>query len=201
VASITAVPDAEAAPDTETAEQFTDQAMPYVGQLYGAALRMTGNPADAEDLVQETYAKAYAGFHGFEQGTNLRAWLYRIQANAYFTAYRSRRRRPQEVSVDSVESAAYGHAAERSAEDMALERLPDKVVRHALRELPDHMRVAVYLADAEGFRYAEIAEIMRVPIGTVMSRLHRGRARLRELLEDHARDLGLAGGVDSRSAA
>jgi RNA polymerase sigma-70 factor, ECF subfamily len=174
-----------------TAEQFTDQAMPYERQLYVAALRMTGNPNDAEDLVQETYAKAYAGFHRFRQGTNLRAWLYRIQANAYFTAYRARRRRPSEVSVDSIESTDPGVTAERSAEDVALDRLPDTVVREALKELPDQLRVAVYLADAEGFRYAEIAEIMRVPIGTIMSRLHRGRTRLRAVLADHARELGM----------
>ena len=174
-----------------TAEQFTDQVMPYERQLYVAALRMTGNQADAEDLVQETYAKAYAGFHRFEQGTNLRAWLYRIQANTYLTAYRSRRRRPPEVSMDSIEAAARDQAAERSAEDVALGRMPDRAVREALKQLPDHLRVPVYLADAEGFRYAEIAKVMRVPVGTVMSRLHRGRTRLRALLEDHARELGV----------
>ena len=159
---------------------FCEQALPYRHQLYAAALRMTGNPADAEDLVQETYAKAYAAFHRFEQGTNLRAWLFRIQANNYVSQYRTRRRRP-EVLVDSVETAvAVGPAVHRSAEEEALERLPDSDLRRALRRLPGPMRTAVYLADAEGYRYREIAEIMRVPVGTVMSRLHRARLRLRE---------------------
>jgi RNA polymerase sigma-70 factor (ECF subfamily) len=162
---------------------FCEQTLPYRPQLYAAALRMTGNPADAEDLVQETYAKAYAAFHRFQQGTNLRAWLFRIQANTFFSEYRTRRRRPAEIPVDSVETTATGRAAiHRSAEEEALERLPDSDVRRALLRLPAQMRTAVYLADAEGYPYREIAEIMSVPVGTVMSRLHRGRTRLREHL-------------------
>ncbi len=173
---------------------FCEQAWPYRRQLYTAALQMTGNPADAEDLVQETYAKAYAAYHRFEQGTNLRAWLFRIQSNTYISEYRARRRRPAEVPVDSVEvAAAVAVAVHRSAEEEALDRLPDSDLRRALQRLPVQMRLAVYLADAEGYRYREIAEIMSVPVGTVMSRLHRGRSRLREQLA------GLApGGPGSR---
>jgi RNA polymerase sigma-70 factor, ECF subfamily len=162
---------------------FCEQAWPYRRQLFAAALRMTGNPADAEDLVQETYAKAYAAFHRFEQGTNLRAWLFRIQANTYVSQYRARSRRPEEIPVDSMEvTAGRRPAVHRSAEEEALERMPDSDVRRALQRLPVQMRTAVYLADAEGYRYREIAEIMSVPVGTVMSRLHRGRSRLREQL-------------------
>lgn len=179
-------------------DTFTTEALPYLRQLHASALRLTGNPADAEDLVQETYAKAYAGFHRFEPGTNLRAWLFRIQANTYFSIYRARRRRPQEIPVDSVEVAAGGRiATARSAEEMALDRLPDSVVRRALESLPEPLRMAVYLADVEGFRYAEISEIMSIPIGTVMSRLHRGRSRLRARLSDHEGRLG-RGGTGSR---
>lgn len=175
-------------------DTFAAEALPYLRPLYTSALRLTGNPADAEDLVQETYTRAYAGFHRFQPGTNLRAWLFRIQANTYFSAYRARRRRPQEISVDSVEVAADRRiATSRSAEEIALDQLPDSVVRRALEDLPAPLRMAVYLADVEGFRYAEIAEIMSVPIGTVMSRLHRGRSRLREQLSDYAGRLGRSG--------
>jgi len=174
---------------TETPDAtFAAQALPYLRQLHLTALRLTGNHADAEDLVQETYARAYAGFHRFEPGTNLRAWLLRIETNVYLSAYRARRRRPLEIPLDSVELATA-----RSAEDVALDRLPDTVVWRALEDLPAQLRMAVYLADAEGFKYAEIAEIMSVPIGTVMSRLHRGRSRLRERLGDHAGRLALTG--------
>jgi RNA polymerase sigma-70 factor, ECF subfamily len=162
---------------------FCEQALPYRRQLYATALRMTGNHADAEDLVQETYTKAYAAFHRFEQGTNLRAWLFRIQANTFVSQCRTRQRRPAEFPVDSVEATmAGGPAAHRSAEEEAIARMPDSDVRRALGRLPDQMRTAVYLADAQGYRYREIAEVMSVPVGTVMSRLHRGRSRLRQEL-------------------
>jgi RNA polymerase sigma-70 factor, ECF subfamily len=172
------------------ADRFAEQVLPYAGQLHSVALRLTGNLADAEDLVQETYAKAYAGFDSFEPGTNLRAWLYRIETNAFYNTYRTRRRRP-EVLVESLEPVEAEHPATRSAEDMALADMPDAALIAALRGLPSQMATTIYLADAEGYRYAEIAEITGVPIGTVMSRLHRARKRLRTVLADHLRpDLG-----------
>jgi RNA polymerase sigma-70 factor (ECF subfamily) len=167
----------------EAADRFAGQALPYARQLHAIALRLTGNLADAEDLVQETYAKAYAGFGTFQQGTNMRAWLYRIQANTFYNSCRARRRRPQEVSLEAAGPAGAERAAvARSAEEAALARMPDPVLREALRGLPAHLAATVYLADAEGYRYAEIAELTGVPLGTVMSRLHRGRKRLRERL-------------------
>lgn len=170
-------------------EDFAGAVLPYLRQLYAAALRLTGNHADAEDLVQETCANAFAGYRGFTQGTNLRAWLHRIQLNAYRSRYRARRVRPSEVPVSSVEIAApEGAATSRSAEEVALERMPDTVIRQALRRLPPHQRASVYLADVEGWSYAEIAQVMGVPLGTVMSRLHRGRGRLRTSLAGYARD-------------
>lgn len=169
----------------EPADRFADQVLPYERQLHSAALRLTGNPADAEDLVQETFAKAFAGFGTFEQGTNLRAWLHRIQANAFYGACRARRRRPQEFPLDTMETSASGRTAvASSAEDAALARMPDPVLKRALRELPARLSTTVYLADAEGYSYAEIARITGVPIGTVMSRLHRARKRLRAKLTD-----------------
>jgi RNA polymerase sigma-70 factor (ECF subfamily) len=165
------------------AEAFARQALPFRRQLYTAALHMTGNHADAEDLVQETYAKALAGFGGFREGTNLRAWLARIQRNAFLS---SRRRRVVEVPTDWQDGVAADRvqpvwvpAAAQSAEEAALAALPDQALREALDALPPQMRATVYLADAEGFKYAEIAEITRVPMGTVMSRIHRGRKQLR----------------------
>jgi RNA polymerase sigma-70 factor, ECF subfamily len=168
----------------QAAERFADEALPYRRQLYRIALRLTGNPADAEDLVQETYAKAYAGYGGFTPGTNLRAWLCRIEANTFYSEYRASRRHAVEVPVEAL----YAVAPERtvsimSAEDAALARMPDPAVWAALRALPDHLRQTVYLADVEGYKYAEIAETTAVPLGTVMSRLHRGRRRLRARLE------------------
>lgn len=188
----------------KTPDRFADQALPYNRQLFAVALRLTGNLADAEDLVQETYAKAYAGFGSFQQGTNLRAWLYRIQANAFYSACRTSQRRPQEVPIDSLEVSAPDRtagasSAEWSAEEAALARMPDPTVREALRRLPDQLKTTVYLADAEGYTYAEIAEITRVPLGTVMSRLHRARKRLRAHLEDYARERGM--GPRQRDAA
>lgn len=172
---------------SDTAERFADQVLPHSSQLYGTALRLTGNRTDAEDLVQETYVRAYAGFSTFEPGTNLRAWLHRIQTNAFCSAYRAKQRRPREVLVEWAGEAAPPHAATmRSAEEVALARMPDAAVWNALRELPRHQMITVFLADAEGLRYAEIAEMTSVPVGTVMSRLHRGRKGLRSRLSTPA---------------
>jgi RNA polymerase sigma-70 factor, ECF subfamily len=169
----------------QPAEGFADQVLPYARQLHAAALRLTGNPADAEDLVQETYAKAFAGFGTFEPGTNLRAWLHRIEANTFYGSCRARRRRPQEFPLDVIEPSAPDRTAvASSAEEAALARMVDPVLKRALRELPDRLATTVYLADAEGYTYAEIAAITGVPLGTVMSRLHRGRTRLRAKLAD-----------------
>jgi RNA polymerase sigma-70 factor (ECF subfamily) len=192
---------------------FVDQAMPFMDSLYSAALRMTRNPADAEDLVQETYLKAYRAFDRFEQGTNLKAWLYRILTNTFINTYRARKRRPDEQELEEVEdfylyrrlggleAANIG----RSAEDDVLDWLTDDEVKAALESLPEQFRMAVLLADVEGFSYKEIADILEIPIGTVMSRLHRGRRGLQKRLYQFAVDRGLLarpdGGQDGPDGA
>ena len=180
----------------ERQERFEREALPFVDQLYAAAMRMTRNPADAEDLVQETMLKAYQAFHQYCPGTNLKAWLYRILTNTYINSYRKKQRQPLESDAAEIQdyqlARAESHTSRglRSAETEALDHLPDSDVKQALAEIGEDFRLAVYLADVEGFSYKEIAEIMDTPIGTVMSRLHRGRRQLRHLLTDYARERG-----------
>jgi RNA polymerase sigma-70 factor, ECF subfamily len=179
----------EQMPDRD--ERFEQDVVPFMGQLYPAALRMTRNPSDAEDLVQETFAKAYAGFHQFQQGTNLRAWLHRILSNTFINGYRKKRREPlQDLSGEFQDEWQVGSdplaPPVKSAEAEAIERLADSDILQALKELPEEFRVAIYLADVEGYPYREIAEIMGTPLGTVMSRLHRGRNKLRHKLARYA---------------
>lgn len=177
---------------------FEVQALPFMDQLYAAAMRMTRNPSDAGDLVQETYVKAFASFSQFKQGTNLKAWLYRILTNSYINGYRKAQRQPYQNAIDELEDWQLGSAESitlqgvtKSAEAEAIDHLPDSDVKDALQSIPEDFRLAVYLADVEGFAYQEIADIMKTPVGTVMSRLHRGRRLLRERLADYARDRGI----------
>jgi len=186
-------------------EQFVDLAMGYMGSLYGAALRMTRNPSDAEDLVQETYLKAYRAFDSFQEGTNLKSWLYKILTNTFINSYRARRRRPMETELEDVEDLYLYRrlggfetaAAGRSPEDLVLERFTDTEVKAAVESLPEAFRLAVLLADVEGFSYREIAEILGIPIGTVMSRLHRGRRALEKALHTFAEEQNLTMPADA----
>lgn len=191
-------------------ESFADQAMPYMSQLYSAAVRMTRNPSDAEDLVQETFLRGYRGFGGFEQGSNLRAWLYRILTNTFINQYRSRQRRPDETDMGEQEDlflfrrlgGLEAVRANRSAEDELMDFFTDSEVKEALDDLPENFRIPVLLADVDGFSYKEIAEMLDIPIGTVMSRLHRGRKALQKRLYDYASARGIVGaGFEDPSAA
>src|SRR5207237_8083557 len=186
----------QAPEDAGRRARFERDALPLLPSLYSAALRMTRNPADAEDLVQETFLRAYRGFGGFQAGTNLKAWMYRILTNTFINSYRKKRREPQTVLEDELPDwylyeRLGGRGAVASAESTVLEAIPDEDVRAALDALPEGFRMAVWLADVEGSSYREIAEILDIPIGTVMSRLHRGRKALEKLLWDKVKERGL----------
>ena len=199
VASSTVSP-SQTSEKRELEARFTRDALPFLDQLYGAAMKMTRNPQDAQDLVQETFAKAFAGFAGFTEGTNLKAWLYRILTNTYINAYRAKQRRPEETDLDEVEDlylyrrigGLEAARTGRSAEDELMDTFSEAEVKAAIEDLPEAFRMAVLLADVEGFSYKEIAEILDIPIGTVMSRLHRGRKALQKRLYDYAVTHGLA---------
>ncbi len=197
--------------DAETVEdrrlRFERDAMQYVDQLYSAAMRMARNPSDAEDLVQEAYTKAFSAFHQYKPGTNLKAWLYRILTNTYINLYRKRQREPLQSNSDTIEdwqlARAESHTSSglRSAEAEALDHLPDSDVKRALQDIPEEFRLAVYFADVEGYAYKEISDIMNTPIGTVMSRLHRGRRMLRDMLAEYAAERGFKTAADASDAA
>ncbi|BCW59410.1 sigma-70 family RNA polymerase sigma factor [Paenarthrobacter nicotinovorans] len=207
--------DAAAAPDVDVAsetseqrrERFERDAMQYVDQLYSAAMRMARNPSDAEDLVQEAYTKAFSAFHQYKPGTNLKAWLYRILTNTYINLYRKRQREPLQSNSDTIEdwqlakAESHTSAGLRSAETEALDHLPDSDVKNALQSIPEEFRLAVYFADVEGYAYKQISEIMNTPIGTVMSRLHRGRKMLRDMLADYATERGFRAQTEDQAAA
>jgi len=198
--------DVSAETTEERRVRFERDAMQYVDQLYSAAMRMARNPSDAEDLVQEAYTKAFSAFHQYKPGTNLKAWLYRILTNTYINLYRKRQREPLQSNSDTIEdwqlARAESHTSSglRSAEAEALDHLPDSDVKRALQSIPEEFRLAVYFADVEGFAYKEISDIMNTPIGTVMSRLHRGRKMLRDMLADYAAERGFRA-ADSTAAA
>ena len=176
---------------------FVEQAMPLIDSLYGHAMNLTRNPADAHDLVQETYLKAFGAFDSFEQGTNIKAWLHRILKNTFINAYRKKQNQPFEGALEDLEDWQLGDAesrtatSSRSAEAEAIDHLPSSVVKDALQSIPEEFRMAVFLADVEGYSYQEIADIMETPTGTVMSRLHRGRRLLREMLGGYAAEQGI----------
>ena len=182
-----------------TKDQFTSDAMQYAAQLFSTALRMTRSRSDAEDLVQETYIKGWRSFHTFQEGTNLRAWLFRIMTNTYINKYNAKKRKGTEVELDDVEElflykrlgSIDQSQLSSSAEDQMLELFTDDEVKNALEELPEDFRVPVLLSDVDGFSYKEIAEMLEIPIGTVMSRLHRGRKAMQKMLYEYARDRGL----------
>lgn len=191
---VTRAPEAET--ETERSARFERDALPFLDQLYGAAMRLTRNPADAEDLVQETYAKAFGAFHQYKEGTNLKAWMYRILNNTFISNYRKKQREPMKSDSAELEdwqmlsASTHQSTGLRSAETEAMDALPDEEIRAAMAHLPEDRRMAVYLADVEGFSYKEIASILEVPLGTVMSRLHRGRSQLRDLLTEYAAERG-----------
>jgi RNA polymerase sigma-70 factor (ECF subfamily) len=186
--------------DEQLRERFGRDVLPLLPSLYGAALRLTRNPTDAEDLVQETYLRAFRGFAGFQEGTNLKAWLYRILTNSFINTYRKKQREPQFVEGPDDIDEWYlfdklgARSVEPSAEIEVLDKIPDESVKAALESLPENFRLPVLLADVEGFSYKEIAEIMDSPVGTVMSRLHRGRKALQKALWDTAKERGLVDG-------
>ena len=194
--SSTATPESETIRDEALAQRFERDAIPLLDGFYPQAMKMTRNRTEAEDLLQETAAKAFAGFHGFRDGTNLGGWLYRILLNTHISSYRKQQRRPVQWLTDEITDgqllaeARHSSTGLRSAEDQVLDRLGDNDVREAMQQLPDKLRTAVYYADIEGRRFKEIAELTGAPIGTVMSRLHRGRHRLRSLLAEVARNRG-----------
>ncbi|WP_375544178.1 sigma-70 family RNA polymerase sigma factor [Corynebacterium sanguinis] len=183
--------------DTDVHKRFTEEAMPLLDQLYGGALRMTRNPQDAEDLVQETYLKAFNAFESFKPGTNLKAWLYRIMTNAYINTYRKKQRRPTETSTEDMTdhqlytTSSHDSTGLESAEVAALKGMPNGRISEAFDELNEDYRMVVYMADVEDMAYKEIAEALDIPLGTVMSRLHRGRKQLRVLLKDVANEQGI----------
>lgn len=190
------VPDVSPEELAKLTARFERDALPLLDVIYAGALRMTRNPADAEDLVQETFAKAYRAFKTFEEGTNLKAWLFRILTNTFINQYRKNQRGPAVDPTEQIEDWQMARAERhtsgglKSAETEALENLPNEIIANALNSIPTEFRDAVYMADVDGFSYKEIAEIMDSPVGTVMSRLHRGRKLLRELLEDYALENG-----------
>jgi RNA polymerase sigma-70 factor (ECF subfamily) len=178
-------------------ERFDRDALPYLDTIYAGAMRYTKNQQAAEDLTQDTFTKAFSAFHQYQDGTNLKAWLFRILQNTYISSYRKAVKAPFESSVDDLQDwelsklEASADTATPSAEVEALRSMPDGQVLDALLALPEEFRTAVYLADAEGFSYSEISEIIGVPLGTVMSRIHRGRKRLRESLSELAVERGI----------